>query len=98
MESQQLSIEIFWREQIQLFLKSRSESDRNSRNFQKNQLIIKSYQDLIFAGHAFEIIDGDNFYFPIEFLDKVFSVNKMQSMPMQINSKLRLRVISVIGP
>lgn len=60
-----LSLEVFWREAGQLFLKDRT--------FKGNLLLVQSYRHMVVeAGLPFEIIDGDNFYFPKEFLLEVF--------------------------
>ena len=64
--------------------------------FQTNEiekLILHKYLEYIQAGLPFEIIDGDNYHFPHEFLSKILS-NELT--PYFTNK--RVLVISIIGP
>ncbi|CAF3061670.1 unnamed protein product [Rotaria socialis] len=69
-----LSLEVLWRNAIVCS--------------QKEPLVIQKYNEFINAGFPFEIVDGDNFYFPYSFL--------FEALKPFCNH--RTLVISVIGP
>jgi uncharacterized protein YegL/GTPase SAR1 family protein len=74
-----LSLEVLWRNVIVCY------------PYQQNdvkQLIHNKYTEYITAGYPFEIIDGDNFNFPYDFLHEVLTEFR--------NTKIL--VISIIGP
>ncbi|CAF1664040.1 unnamed protein product [Rotaria magnacalcarata] len=75
-----LSMEVHWRNAIVCY-------DHLSSDHEKQELV-RHYQDVISTGTPFEIIDGDNFYYPSKFLEKVMA-------PMQ---GVKFFIISIIGP
>ncbi|KAL4501811.1 hypothetical protein ABPG73_019948 [Tetrahymena malaccensis] len=77
-----ISVELFWREIIQQW-----EIKKNNSNSHK---IIEVYADSIYKGFPFEIIDGETFYYPFDFLQKCFS------QPQFTDKKFC--IISIIGP
>ncbi|CAF1044023.1 unnamed protein product [Didymodactylos carnosus] len=79
-----LSLELLWRNAIVCRQSHPSDDDNESIE----RLIVQRYFEYIRAGFPFEIIDGDNYYFPHSFLAKALS---------NFRNK-RILVISVIGP
>ncbi|KAL4486817.1 hypothetical protein ABPG72_006649 [Tetrahymena utriculariae] len=77
-----ISVELFWREIIQQW-------EIRKNNFDKDK-IIQAYAQNIYNGFPFEIIDGETFYYPFDFLQKCFS------QPNFKNKKFC--IISIIGP
>ncbi|KAL4440986.1 hypothetical protein ABPG74_009399 [Tetrahymena malaccensis] len=78
----QISIELFWREIIQLWKKHPT--------YSKNNQLIEAYATLIYNGFPFEIIDGETFYYPFDFLQKCFEQNYFTDK--------KFCIISIIGP
>lgn len=58
-----------------------------SRGAFNNQFVRDTFSMLIFKGQPFEILDGDNFQFNKQFLQDIF-----------LEQRLRIRVISILGP
>ncbi|EWS76792.1 von willebrand factor type A domain protein, partial (macronuclear) [Tetrahymena thermophila SB210] len=77
-----ISVELFWREVIQHWYKSNNSS--------LNEKLIEAYSLNIYNGFPFEIIDGETFYYPYEFLKKCFS--------HQLFTNKKFCIISIIGP
>ncbi|CAF0912558.1 unnamed protein product [Didymodactylos carnosus] len=74
-----LSLEVLWRNSIVCY-------DHTPSDIQN--LIRKAYYEFIASGFPFEIIDGDNFHFQHQFLEKVLKYFQGQ----------KILVISIIGP
>ena len=80
-EAKNVSIELFWRE-LALFI-------RHNDYYVRNKSIIEAYRSFILSGYPFEIVDGDNYFFPYYLLEQTFST---------ITSNSKVLVISVLGP
>ncbi|EAS02094.2 hypothetical protein TTHERM_00557750 (macronuclear) [Tetrahymena thermophila SB210] len=78
----QISVELFWREIIQLWYKHTS--------YSKNSQLIEAYATMIYNGFPFEIIDGETFYYPFEFLYQCFQHSYFTNK--------KFCIISIIGP